>query len=200
MNAKLRKFAVIGTLLAAGTLGATAIAQGPSYGPGMMGGGGGGYGPGMTGGGPGYGPGMMGGGPGYGPGRGYGPGAGYGPRGGGFGPGGGYSPGAAMLESLKLSDEQRDKIQALQEENRQRNWAAMGQMRTEMFKLRRMFSADKVDANAVAEQQKKIDELRLQVLKSRVESHNQVEALLTPEQRKQFRQYRPWWMQESEQE
>ncbi len=37
------------------------------------------------------------------------------------------------------------------------------------------------------------------MLKSRLESRNQVEAVLTPEQRKQFRQYRPWWMQESEQ-
>jgi Spy/CpxP family protein refolding chaperone len=195
MNAKLRKFAVIGTLLAAGTLGATAIAQGPGYGPGMMGGGPG-YGPGMMGGGgpgygPGYGPGMRGGG-----GGGYGPGYGPGMRGGG---GPGYGPGASVLESLNLTDEQRDKIQVMQEENRQKNWATMGQLRTEMFALRRMYFADKVDPNAVAEQQKKVDELRRQMLKSRLESRNRVESLLTPEQRKQFRQYRPWWMQESEQ-
>ena len=161
---------LVATVLAAATIGATAIAQGPGYGPGMMGGGGPGYGPGM----------MGGGGPGYGPGRGYG-------------------PGTNMLESLNLTDEQRDKIQAMQEENRQKNWATMGQLRTEMFALRRMYYADKVDPNAVAEQQKKVDELRREMLKSRLESRNRVEALLTPEQRKQFRQYRPWWMQESEQ-
>jgi len=190
MKAKLRKFALVATVLAAATIGATAIAQGPGYGPGMMGGGGPGYGPGMMGGGgpgygPGYGSGMMGGG-----------GPGFGP---GFGPGRGYGPGANMLESLNLSDEQRDKIQVMQEENRQKNWATMGQLRTEMFALRRMYYADKVDPNAVAEQQKKVDELRRQMLKSRLESRNRVEALLTPEQRKQFRQYRPWWMQEGEQ-
>jgi len=193
MNARLRKFALAATAVAAVTLGAAAVAQGPGYGPGMMGGG-----PGY---GPGYGPGMMGGGgPGYGPG--YGPGmrGGGGPGYGfGYGQGRGYGPGAGMLESLNLSDEQRDKIQALQEENRQKNWATMGQMRSEMFALRRMYYGDKVDANAVAEQQKKVDELRRQMLKSRLESRNQVEAVLTPEQRKQFRQYRPWWMQESEQ-
>jgi Spy/CpxP family protein refolding chaperone len=179
MNVKLRKFAMVATVLAAATMGAAAIAQGPVYGPGMMGGGPGygpGYGPGMMGGGgPGYGPGMMGGG------------------------GPGYGPGAKMLESLNLTDEQRDKIQAMQEENRQKNWATMGQLRTEMFALRRMYNADKVDPNAVAEQQKKVDELRRQMLKSRLESRNQVEAMLTPEQRKQFRQYRPWWMTEGEQ-
>ena len=116
----------------------------------------------------------------------------------GYGPGGGYGPGAGALDALKLSDEQRDKIQTIQEEHRQKNWAAMGQLRSEMFKLRRMFNTDKVDANAVAEQQKKVDELRRQMLKSRIESYNQIEGVLTPEQRKQFRQIHPWWLPEAE--
>lgn len=163
-------------LLALGLAGAVAAAfaqgpggGGPGYGPG--------YGPGMMGGGYGYGPGMMGGyGPGYGGGR-------------GFGPGGG-------LAALNLSSEQRDKIAAIQEENRRKNWDAMGQMRTEQFKLRQMYNSDKIDSNAVAEQQKKVDELRRQVLKSRVDARNQVAAILTPEQRKQFRQFGPWWRDE----
>ena len=29
---------------------------------------------------------------------------------------------------------------------------------------------------------------------SRLESQKQIEAVLTPEQRKQFQQFRPWWM------
>jgi Spy/CpxP family protein refolding chaperone len=134
----------------------------------------GGYGPG---------PGMMGG---YG--RGYGPGPGYGR---GYGPGGG-------LAALNLSDEQRDKIAAIQEEHRKKNWDRMGQMRSEQFKLRRMYSAEKVDPAAVGEQQKKVDDLRRQVIQSRVEARNQVQAVLTPEQRKQFRQFGPWWMQEED--
>jgi Spy/CpxP family protein refolding chaperone len=189
MNRKLRKLALAATLFAAGTLGATALAQGPGDGPGMMGGYGPGNGPGMMGGyGPGYGAGMMGGGRGFGPGGGYGSGGGFGPGRGGYGPGG-------MLESLNLTDEQRDKIQAIQEENRQKNWAAMGQTRAEMFKLRSLYNSEKLDANALAEQQKKVDELRRQLFKSRVESHAQVESVLTPEQKKVFRQYRPWWFQ-----
>lgn len=169
MNVKLRKFALVAAALGAVTIGAAAIAQGSGYGPGMMGG-------------PGYGPGMMGGG-----------GPGYGP---GYGPGRGYGPGANLLESLNVSDEQRGKIQAIQEENRKKNWTAMGQIRSEMYALRRMYDAEKVDANAIAEQQKKVDEQRRLMLRSRLESHNQVEAVLTPEQRKQFRQYRPQWLQE----
>ena len=149
---------------------AAAFAQGP-------GGGGPGYGPG-------YGPGPGMGGYGYGPGMG---GPGYGGGGRGFGPGGG-------LAALNLSSEQRDKIAAIQEENRRKNWDAMGQVRTEQFKLRQMYNAEKIDSNAVAEQQKKVDELRRQMLKSRVDAHNQVSAILTPEQRKQFRQFGPWWL------
>jgi Spy/CpxP family protein refolding chaperone len=114
---------------------------------------------------------------------GYGPGYGRG-----FGPGGG-------LAALDLSSEQRDKIAAIQEENRRKNWDAMGQMRAEEFKLRQMFNADKVDSNAVAEQQKKVDELRRQMLKSRVDARNQIAAILTPEQRKQFRQFSPWGLE-----
>ncbi len=196
MNVKLRKFAMVATVLAAATMGAAAVAQGPGYGPGMTGGGPG-YGPGMMGGGgpgygPGYGPGMRGGGPGFGPG--YGPGRGFGP-----GQGRGYGPGAGLIDSLDLTDEQREKILSIREENRQKNWTAMGQLRAEMFALRRMYYADKVDANAVVEQQKKVDELRRALLKSRLESRNQVEALLTPEQRRQFREVRPRWLPDAEQ-
>ena len=160
-------------LIALGLAGAVAaaFAQGPGGGPGY----GPGYGPGM--GAYGYGPGMMGG---------YGPG-----YGGGRGPGGG-------LAALNLSSEQSEKIAAIQEENRRKNWDAMGQMRAEQFKLRQMFNADKIDSNAVAEQQKKVDELRRQMLKSRVDARNQVAAILTPEQRKQFRQSGPWWLREEE--
>lgn len=146
-----------------------AFAQGPGYGPG--------YGPG---------PGMMGG---YGGGPGYGRGPGFGPGGRGLGPGGG-------LAALDLSSEQREKIAAIQEENRKKNWDKMGQMRSEQFRLRRLYSAEKLDPAAIAEQQKKVDDLRRQMIQSRAESHNQVLSVLTPEQRKQVRQFGPWWLQE----
>ncbi|HEX6318624.1 MAG TPA: Spy/CpxP family protein refolding chaperone [Burkholderiales bacterium] len=154
--------------------GAVAVAQpgGPGYGPGMMGG----YGPGM-------GPGMMGG---------YGPGQGM--MGGGYGPGWGASGGATA--ALNLTDEQREKIFAIQEQNRQKNWDKMGQMRAEQFKLRSLYNADSIDPQAFAEQQKKVDDLRREMLVSRLETRKQVEAVLTPEQRQQFRQYGPRWLGE----
>ena len=100
--------------------------------------------------------------------------------------------GQGVLASLNLTDEQREKIASIQEQSRAKNWAAMGEVRTEQHKLRGLYRADKLDADKIAEQQTKVDELRRQMLKSRVEAHNQVAAVLTPEQRKELRQHSPW--------
>ena len=173
----MRKMLMIGAALALASSLAAAQGYGPGYGygqgRGMMGG------PGMTGG-PGmggYGPGMM----------------------GGNGPGmmGGYGAGG-MFAALNLSDEQREKISAIQEAQRQKNWATMGEVRSEQFKLRGMYGTEKLDADKLVAQQKKVDELRQQMLKSRVEAHNQIAAVLTPEQRKQLRQFAPGWLTEEE--
>jgi Spy/CpxP family protein refolding chaperone len=167
---------VVGTALALASSAALAQGYGPGYGQGrgMMGGG---YGPGMMGGG--YGPGMM---------------------GGGYGPGmmGGYGPGGGMFAALNLSDEQREKIFAIQEAHRKKNWATMGEVRAEQFKLRGLYGTEKLDSDKLVTQQKKVDELRQQMLKSRVETHNQIAAVLTPEQRKQLRQFGPWWLSDEE--
>jgi len=136
---------------------------------------------------------------GYGPGYGQGRGMMSGPGMGGYGPGmmGGYGAGG-MFAALNLSDEQREKISAIQEAQRQKNWATMGEVRSEQFKLRGMYGTEKLDADKLVAQQKKVDELRQQMLKSRVEAHNQIAAVLTPEQRKQLRQFAPWWLTEEE--
>jgi Spy/CpxP family protein refolding chaperone len=136
---------------------------------------------------------------GYGPGPGYGPGMGYGPGGGGGwgGRGGmmmGYGRGG--LASLNLSDAQAEKIFAIQDAQHQKNWPAMSKMRGEMFKLQRMYYDDKADPKAVAEQQKKVDDLRRTMLQSRLEARKQIEAVLTDDQRKQLRQFGPWWLEQ----
>ena len=106
----------------------------------------------------------------------------------------GYGQQGGVFAALNLSDEQRQKVLAIQEEHRKKNWAAMGEVRAEQYKLRSLYGAEKVDADKVAEQQKKVDELRRALLKSRVEAHNQMAAVLTPEQRKLLRQQAPWWL------
>jgi len=166
----MRKILTLGALALASSL---AFAQGPGYGQG-------------------YGPGMMGG---------YGPGYGQGMMGGGYGPGmmGGYGYGqGGALAALNLTNEQRGKVSAIQEEHRKKNWATMGEVRSEQFKLRGMYGTEKLDADKLVEQQKKVDALRQQMFKSRIEAHNQIAAVLTPEQRKQLRQLAPGWLTEDE--
>lgn len=188
------------------TVGSPSGAQagaGYGYGAGMMGGR---YGPGMMGAYGGYGPGMMGG---YGAGT---PG-GYGGYGGGYGPGmmGGYGRGmmggdgpgpgwgrgyGGPLALLNLSTDQREKIAQIQENARERNWATMGQLRSEEFKLRSLYNADKPSPEAVADQQKKVDELRRQLTKARVETNNEMQTVLTKEQREQLRANARWWAED----
>lgn len=189
MKANLLRASVLAAAMTAALATSALAQQGPGYGPGP------GSGPGMMGGGM-MGGGMMGGGRGPMMGGGNGPGGGYGPGGGPM-MGGGYGTGpGGGLAALNLSDEQRDKISSLQEENRRKNWDTMGQMRTEMFKLRGLYNSD--DSKAIVDQQRKVDDLRRQMLVSRLEMRKQVEQVLNPEQRKQLRSFGPWWLEETE--
>lgn len=163
------KRTLIGAALAAAAiLGGTALAQGYGMGPGMMGGNGPGYGmgPGMMGGG--MGPGMMGG---YGPGRGMGPGM----------MGGGYG----SYANLDLTDEQRKKIDAIQEDAWRKQGELMGAMHAQGYRMHESFDFGKDDAAAraafdtMATMHKQMFELRL-------DARKRIDAVLTPEQRKQI--------------
>ena len=165
---------------------------GPGYGmgPGMMGGYGPGYGmgPGMMGSyGPGYGmgPGMMGG---YGPGYGMGPGmmGGYGP-GYGMGPGmmGGCGPGGYGYGIPDLTNEQRAKIGAIQDESARKQWALMGSMQELMWN-REVYSDGKFDENAARKAFDAMTGLRKQMFENSLEARKRIDSVLTPQQRKQL--------------
>ncbi len=164
----IRSMVRILVLVAAGATAGVAFAQGPGYGPGQ--GSGPGYGPGM-------GHGMMGG---YGSGlvHNMGPGMMQGP-----GAGTMRGHGERMARALGLSEDQRATVRQIMEDTRRKNWDALGQIRSERFKLREMLRGDKVDPDAAVEQKRKVDDLQRQVMRSRLEARNQVLALLTPEQR-----------------
>ena len=179
-------------LVAAGSTAAVALAQGqgaapgdgPGMGHGMMGG---------HGGGPGMGHGMMGG-DGGGPGMGHGMGQGmmghqgYGP---GRGPGTMRGRWKHMAHVLGLTADQRAQVRRIMEDTRRKNWDVLGQIKSERFTLREMFRGDKVDPNAAVEQKRKLDDLKRQVMRTRLEARNQVLALLTPEQREKARAFGP---------
>lgn len=67
----------------------------------------------------------------------------------------------------------------------------MGQLLSEQFRLRGLYHAERPDANAIVEQQKKGDELQRVMLKALIEMRNQIEALLTKDQRDRLRSTAP---------
>ncbi|HEX9182165.1 MAG TPA: Spy/CpxP family protein refolding chaperone [Burkholderiales bacterium] len=154
---------------------------GPGYGmgPGMMGG----YGPGY-----GMGPGMM---SGYGPGYGMGPGmmGGYG-----MGPGmmGGYGMGPGMmggfggLYGLDLSEEQRTKVSEIRRELFGKHWALMGTMHQQDGPLEEAFVSGKFDEKAARKAFDAMSEARKQMFEASLQAYKRIDALLTPEQRKQL--------------
>ena len=170
---------------------------GPGYGPGMMGGyrgayhrgdnapgwgpGGGyghGYGPGYGGG---FGPGMMGFGHGYGMMGGFGPGAW------GMGPGAmGYGFGA-WGDGLDLSRAQDKKIADIQKALFDKQWPLMQSMHETMLQGGWAAPGARLDVDAVMKRAKALSDIRLQMLRNRLESLQQFQAVLTPKQREELR-------------
>lgn len=193
------KTTVIATAATLGILGAAAYAQ-PFMQPvhdmqGMMGG----YGPGS-----GYGR-MDRSGPGAGPMYGYGMGPGMmGGWGGHMGPGtmdrwGGHmGPGMTGgpyggIHRLNLTDNQRDQLRKIEDEARRKNWDLMGRMQDEMAKLSDGWAARKTDRATILAANKRMFELRQQMLENRLDAQEKVEGLLTPQQREQLEKWSRSW-------
>ncbi len=132
------------------------------------------------------GPGMMGG---WGNGRGM---MGYG-GGPGMMRGFGMGPGAMMqgagLGGLDLTDEQRTKINRIQDETRHSHWALMDKMMDQQAKLRDLYEAPKRDAAAIDDTYKSIDAMRQQMIGSATDARKRIEAVLTPKQLEKLRTY-----------
>lgn len=165
MKRKLIAAAALAALFTAGAWAQMGPGWGGGYGygygmgPGMMGGGHGyGMGPGMMGGGYGMGPGMM----------------------GGYGPGGGYG-----YSGLNLTDEQRTKIAAIEEEVAKRQWDLMDKMHDQHYDLWRG------DESASRKAYEVMSSARKAMFETSLEARKRIESVLTDEQRKQLQQ-RGW--------
>ena len=186
---------------AAAASSAPAAAAGPSpdagagygggMGPGMMGGGGPGFAgrawqrgapgaaaPGWQRGGyAGYGPGMMRG-YGYDPGMmgGYGGHAGYG--------GHGRCGAGAWGVQPQLTQAQRTRIEGIEKAMFRKQWALMESMHRLMFGAWKPAAGDRPDVDAIMKRATAMSNLRLQMLRNRLEASSAIEAVLTPQQRR----------------
>jgi len=170
MNVKRAALAVAASLL----LAVPVMSQ--PYGPGMMGGYGGGWG---------MGPGMMGG---YGGGWGMGPGmmGGYGP-GGGAGPGMMRGYGGDAYADLDLSADQRKKISDIREQTGKAMWQLMGTMHEQDYHMNGMMGPGALDEQAARKAYESMAATHKAMFDMQLEARRKVDAVLTPEQRDKLR-------------
>jgi Spy/CpxP family protein refolding chaperone len=126
-------------------------------------------------GGQGMGPGMM------------GPGMGQGMMGPGMG------QGMLAQPNLDLSDEQRSQIDKIRTDARKKQLDLAKQMRSEQRKLQALYDTDKPDREAIRAERKKIQDLQLQVMQNHMTAHNEMDDVLTDEQREQLRYWGHGW-------
>jgi len=112
-----------------------------------------------------------------------------------YGPDGvtGYGMGPGMMgwgnyRELNLSAEQKVKITRIRQEMRTKQWAVMGEMMDAQDNMQDLYDVDKQDADAINKQYKEIEDLRRQMVNNSVEAHNQINSILTKEQREKARE------------
>jgi Spy/CpxP family protein refolding chaperone len=113
-------------------------------------------------------------------------GMGYGMMGGGMG---GGMMGGGPYHLLNLTDDQRGKINKLRDEERRKHWETMGKIMDEHARLRDLYDADKRDTQAILKVQDQINAHQRKMLELHLNTRNQIEALLTQEQRDQLRSW-----------
>lgn len=115
---------------------------------------------------------------------------GYGMMGGyGGGPGmmGGY--GMGQFAMLSLSDDQRNKINKIHDAERKQHWAIMGKMMDVENKQRDLLAQSEPDPKQVGAAYAEMAKLRQQMLETHVQANNDMQKVLTEEQREQMQQW-----------
>ena len=97
--------------------------------------------------------------------------------------------GTGMPGMLNLTDEQRTKIEKIHLEERKQHLAVMGKMLDMQSKMRELYAADEPDPKKVGAVYGEMAKLQQQMLETHVQASNQMRALLTKEQREQFKQW-----------
>ena len=102
-------------------------------------------------------------------------------------PSAGIGFGRSPITQLDLTNEQYSKLQELHKEHYEERQALMSQMRDINFNLKNMYLQKDPDKKAIEAQQKKVAELREQILQLREKQRNNVNKILTKEQQENLR-------------
>jgi Spy/CpxP family protein refolding chaperone len=119
---------------------------------------------------------------------------GHGMEHGGYGMGmgyGGYGMGGhAGLSALNLTKDQQDKVTKLTDDLKHNNWTNQGLINDESAKLRDLYEADKRDPDAIDKEYQKIFDIKRQMIRDYLTTHNSIQEILTPEQQAKMKEMR----------
>jgi Spy/CpxP family protein refolding chaperone len=93
-----------------------------------------------------------------------------------------------------LSDQQVERIDAIRERARDTQWDFSGRVREGQWQLMKLLRADNPDPAEVGKQYADISDLSRQMLEQSVDARNQIDAILTQQQRVDLRRWRRDWM------
>ena len=102
-----------------------------------------------------------------------------------WGYGRGYGGGHGF--ALDLTDEQRAKIDKIQQDTAGKQWDLMAKLQDEQVRLNQLYYSDKRDSAAVSKSFQTISGLRQQMFDNSLAARKQMDGVLTKEQREQLR-------------
>jgi Spy/CpxP family protein refolding chaperone len=115
------------------------------------------------------------------------PGPGMSGHGGHRGGGPGMADGKGMMEQLKLTDDQIKKIAEIRDRHERNAIKMRADLETARLDMKKLLQADEPDRKAIETQIDRSSQLRANLAKERMAGMLDMRAVLTPEQRKQWR-------------
>lgn len=103
------------------------------------------------------------------------------------GPGYGQGYGSNPMAMMNLSDDQRQKLFAIQQEARNEQWKRMGEMQEAMAALQQEMAKESPNPDTVSKAYERVSAIRGEMMRHGLETRQQMMQTLNKEQRQQFR-------------
>jgi len=97
----------------------------------------------------------------------------------------------AMMARLNLTDAQKEQIEKLRTEHQRKNIEVQSKIRLARLDMRELTRAENPDRTAIEKKTRAVHDLDLQMKMNRIDHMFAVRAVLTPEQRKQWKDEMP---------
>ena len=108
----------------------------------------------------------------------------------GMGPGEMGMMGMGPFMMLDLTGDQQDRINKVHDGLRKQHWEIMGKIMDEQARLRDLYNADTLNKKQISDTYGRIFKERQRMIETHVDAVNQINQVLTPEQRAQLRDLR----------